>query len=230
VSRTGAQLSVMSLTAFDDTEGLTYLGGGRFAVVEERLRDVFELTYVAGGTADRSSLPSVDLGTTVGNVGLEGISRDGRDGSLVTVKEKLPQEVRRSTVTFGRPGTAVTTTLFSPALGVLDLSDVQVLASVPSRVAGPDGDNLLLLSQESSRLLKVSATGSLLDSFDLLALTDSAEGVTIDFDGTIYLVDESPRLFVLKPVPLPAAGWLLAAGVGALVAASKRRPRRAASS
>ena len=44
VSKTGVQLSVMTLTGFADTEGLTYVGGGKFVLTEERLRDAFRLT------------------------------------------------------------------------------------------------------------------------------------------------------------------------------------------
>jgi len=38
----------------------------------------------------------------------------------------------------------------------------------------------------------VSATGSVLSAFDFSLLSSSAEGVTIDNDGIIYVVDESP--------------------------------------
>ncbi len=41
------------------------------------------------------------------------------------------------------------TSLFNPSsLGVLDLSDVAVLATVPSLLGGVDEDNLLVFSQE----------------------------------------------------------------------------------
>ena len=227
VSKTGVQLSVMTLTGFANTEGLTYVGGGKFVLTEERLRDAFRLTYVAGGSVDRAALPSADLGTTVGNIGIEGISYDPRDGSFVTVKEVSPQEVKRNTLNFGSPGTASSSALFTPALGVTDLSDVQVLATVPSLATGADADNLLIFSQESRRLLEVSASGAVLSSFDFSALASDAEGVTIDFDGNIYVVAETgPTMFVLSaptPVPLPA-GWVFAvSGVGLLIGGARRR-------
>lgn len=226
VSKTGVQLSVMSLTGFADTEGLTYVGGGRFVLTEERLRDAYRLTYVAGGTLDRAALPFADLGTTVGNVGIEGISYDPRDGSFVTVKEVSAQEVNRNTITFGNPGSATVTSLFAPALGVADLSDVQVLASVPSLAAGVDADNLLIYSQESRRLLEVDAFGTVLSSFDFSALASDAEGVTIDFDGNIYVVAETgPSMYVLsapQPVPLPPGLVLAASGLALLFARARR--------
>ena len=221
VSMTGVQLSVMTLTGFADTEGLTYVGGGRFVLTEERLRDAYRVTYVGGGTLDRAALPFADLGATVGNVGIEGISFDPRDGSFVTVKEVSAQEVNRNAITFGNPGVATVTSLFSPALGVADLSDVQVLAAVPSLAAGVDADNLLIFSQESRRLLEVDPHGAILSSFDFSSLASDAEGVTIDFDGNIYVVAETgPTLLVLsapQPVPLPPSMALAASGLALLL-------------
>ena len=96
VTRAGAVVSSMTLTGFDDTEGLTHVGGGQFVLVEERIQDAYRLTYVPGGTAARASLPTVSLGETVGNVGLEGISFEPRtDGRCrpITVYLNRPDAV-----------------------------------------------------------------------------------------------------------------------------------------
>jgi uncharacterized protein YjiK len=225
VDRNGTLLSSMSLSGFDDTEGLTYIGGSRFVVVEERLQDAYVLTYAAGGAVSRSTLASASLAATVGNVGLEGISYDPSTGQYIVVKEKTPQQVNAATLNFGTgtSGTANVTSLFNPAsLGLTDLSDVQVLSTVldPS---SSDYGNLLIYSQESARLLEVSRTGSVLSMYSLAGITDSAEGVTIDRNGVIYIVDEGPNMYVLQPVPLPAAAWLLLSGVAGLAGLRRRR-------
>ncbi len=224
VTKTGAFVSSMAMTNFGDTEGLTYVGGGQFVLAEERLQTLYKFSYSAGGLLNRNTLQSAVLGPTIGNIGIEGVSFDPRDGTFVTVKETAPQEVKRHTINFGT-GAVTSTSIFAPAgLGVADLSDVQVLATVPSLIGTPDEGNFLIYSQESARLLEVSATGSVLSTFNFAALSGSAEGVTIDTDGIIYIVDEGPNLYVLAPaVPLPAAVWLLGSGLLGVAGVLRRR-------
>jgi uncharacterized protein YjiK len=236
VSKTGQQLSRMTLTNFNDTEGLTYVGNGQFVITEERLRDAYKFTYAANGSANRTSLAATDLGSTIGNIGIEGISYDPRNGSFVTVKEKDPQGVMSNQLNFGTPGGAqggaTVTSIFTPNLGVIDLADVQVLGVVPSLLGTADEGNLLILSQESSLLLEVTRSGTVLSTFDLGLLTGNAEGVTIDpTTGKIYIVAESSyavgdsTLFELSPtaVPVPAALPLFGSALAGLVAFGRRR-------
>ena len=224
VSKTGAQLSVMTLTGFDDTEGVTYTGNGQFVLTEERLQDAYQMTYVGGGSVDRSALLTSDLGPTVGNIGVEGISYDPLSGDFVYVKERLQQEVNHAQIVFGAAGTtAVVNSLFVPDLGTSDLSDVQLLSIVPGLQGGDDADNLLIYSQESEILLEVDQAGSILSQFDFSSITDDAEGVTIDFDNTIYVVGEAPAMYVLQPVPLPAAAWLFASALVGLGVLQRRK-------
>lgn len=219
VSRTGAHLGTMAMTGFDDTEGLTYIGGGQFVLCEERLQDVYKTAYTAGGSVTRASLPTVSLGATIGNIGLEGVAFDRVSNDYFLVKETTPQAVYRATVDFTLANVAPTS-LFVPALGVLDLSDIAMLSSVTTLVGMPDSDNLLILSQASSMLLEVSRTGVVLSQFDLSGLAGDIEGVTITDDGVIYLVSEAPQVFVLVPGPAGASVALIASLSGA------RRRRR----
>jgi uncharacterized protein YjiK len=240
VSKTGQQLSSMTLTNFDDTEGLTYIGNGQFVLTDERLRDAYKLTYTAGGSVNRSTLAAADLGTTIGNIGIEGISYDPRNGSFVTVKEKDPQQVNNNVISFGAAGgaqgSAAISALFTPNLGVIDLADVQVLSTVPSLLGTADENNLLVLSQESRRLLEITRSGSILSSFDLSLLSGNAEGVTIDpVTGNIYIVAEESygipgsTLFVLAAptaVPVPTALPLMGSALAGLLAVGRRRSMR----
>lgn len=231
VDKQGRQLGVMNLFGFDDTEGLTYVGNGKFVITEERLQDAYLITYQAGASVGRATLPSVSVGPTVGNVGIEGVSYDPLTERFLMVKEKTPQALYDVALDFTTGAATVTelvppANLFATLFGTLDLSEVQVLTTVPSLVGTPDQDNLLIFSQESARLLEVSRSGQTLSQFDFRAIADDAEGVTIDGDGIIYVVGETPSLYVLAPiaaVPEPGTWALMIAGVGLVGAGARRR-------
>lgn len=215
----GNTLSSMPLSGFEDPEGLTYIGSGRVLIAEERIQDLFELEYDAGASVSRASLTRWDIGPDVGNIGLEGVSYDPATGRIVGVKEKSPQAVYD--ITLGPSPNAVVDLLNVP-VGLLDLSDVVQIG----------GDRLLILSQESGKLVEVDANGSVLDELDLSFFSTSAEGVTMNGDGVIYVVAEghpfydpaiggnrsAPALLVLTPsaVPLPPALYLMLGGLALL--------------
>lgn len=216
VSLTGETISTMTLEEFDDTEGLTYVGNGQFVITEERLQDAYLLTYSSGSTADRDDLASVDLGHTVGNIGIEGISYDTVTGSYYTVKEKTDQEVNVNTIDFTNGDAGVSSLFSAENLDLDDLSDIQVLSILGM------SDSLLILSQESELLVEVDLEGNILSSYDLSDLVDSVEGVTVDEEGNIYLVAENgsaPLLYVLsstETVPVPGSFLLLATALTGL--------------
>jgi uncharacterized protein YjiK len=240
VSVTGQTLGSMTFnwtgtgSTNNDTEGLTYLGGGLLAVAEERLQNLYSFNYAAGGNVNFGSAPFVSIGPTIGNIGIEGVSYDPRNGGFVTVKQDNPAELRIfSSLAFSTaPGAdAIPTTLFTGAsslFGLQSLSDVQTLAIV-EWLTGSARDNLLLLSLDSRTLMEIDRNGNVLSSYNLASLLprNAIEGVTIDEHGTIYLVAEQDQLagapanaqsmlIVLKPVPEPATSALLLSGLGAL--------------
>ena len=199
VSLSGVILSQMSMSGFEDPEGITYLGGGVYVIAEERQQRVYRFTYVPGGTLVRSSLQNAPLGSPIGNEGIEGISFEPLTGKYFAIKEKTPIRVMEVTINF--PASSATVNdLFDPALlGVLDIADIAVLCTVPSLVGQPDQDNLLILSQASAMLLEVTRAGVIKSQKSLVGLATTAEGVTIDAQGTIYICDETPRLYIFKP-------------------------------
>lgn len=242
VSLTGATLGSMAFTwpaasSNHDAEGLAYLGNGVLVVAEERLQTGFRFGYSAGGTAALQSADQVAWGAPTGNTGTEGIAYDARNGTFFTVKQSGPQLVLGGSLSFAAPpagGTSGLQPLFDPALlGLASLSDIASLGAVDALAAAPAGDNLLLLSLDSRRLVEVNRQGQLLSSLDLAALTPQAiEGLTVDENGVIYLVAESAgaslpsQLLVLSAVPEPASASLLGAGVLLLAARRRRAARR----
>ena len=226
-----------------DSEALTYLGNGVLVVGEERLYDAYRFSYVAGGSAKLSNAGVSISNAQVDNDGMEGISYDPRNGGgFVMVKQDVPEDVRFGTLSFAASlgGTASTTQMFDPTLlGLSTLSDVQVLSTVNSLSGTAGADNILFLSLGSRMLVEADRSGHVISSFDLSNVLphNGIEGVTIDENGTIYLVAEQiqdgtggatpqSQLIVLSAadaVPEPASATLMLVGALGLFGVFKRK-------
>ena len=215
VTKTGALINSMTLapgnspqgTDFFDTEGITYIGNGQFVLVEERDRQANLFTYVAGGILHRADAKTVKLGTTIGNIGLEGVSYDPMTSGFIFVKEKDPESIFQTgidfnagTATNGSPTATASTNLFDPALaGVADFSDVFALSNLPYLSGQPDSSHLLIISQESGQIINIDRSGVVssrltivADPGSVLSVPDmTMEGVTMDRDGILYVVNEN---------------------------------------
>lgn len=254
VSRTGQTIGSMAFnwantgSTKNDTEGLTYLGNGQFVVTEERLQNGYKFNYTAGGTAALGNAPYVSFGPTIGNIGIEGISYDPRNGNFVTVKQDDPAKLSiYNALSFSTAAAAdvVPTTSFtgpnsnSSLFGLQSLSDVQTLAPVDALLGTPAADNLLVLSLDSRSLIEITRAGVIKSSFDLSNVLphNGIEGITIDEHGTIYLVAEQiqdgsnplpnpkSQLIVLSAtpsVPETESFALMLAGLGVLGALARR--------
>jgi uncharacterized protein YjiK len=234
VSKTGQLIDSMTLapgnspqgTEFYDTEGLTYVGGGKFVMAEERDRQAVLFTYVAGGTLTRSAVQTVKLGTTIGNIGIEGISYDPQTGGFIAVKETQPEGIFQTgidfaagTATNGSPTTVNSTNLFDPALtGLLDFADIFSLSNLTSLNGQADSSHLLVLSQESGKIVEVDRSGNIFSSLTIvsdpgnpLSVPDQQhEGLTMDNNGILYVTSENgggdfdhPQLWVYAPSTVP---------------------------
>ena len=215
VSKTGQLINSMTLapgaspqgTDFYDTEGITYVGGGKFVLIEERDRQANLFTYIPSGTLHRANAQTVKLGTTIGNIGLEGISFDPLTGGFICVKEKTPESIFQTLIDFNAGtasnGSSVATSstdLFNPALANLaDFSDVFALSNLPSLNGQPDYSHLLVISQESGQIINIDRSGSVFSKLTIIADPGSPltvpdmtmEGVTMDRDGILYVVNEN---------------------------------------
>ena len=209
---TGALINSMTLapgpspqgTDFYDTEGITYIGGGKFVLLEERYRQANLFTYVAGGILHKTDVQTVKLGTTIGNIGLEGVSYDPQTGGYICVKEKDPESIFQTgidfvagTATNGSPSATSSTDLFNPALASLaDLSDVYALSNLPFL---SDASHLLVLSQESGQIVNIDRAGNVYSRLTIvsdpgnpLSVADQTnEGLTMDNAGNLYVVNEN---------------------------------------
>jgi uncharacterized protein YjiK len=233
VSKSGQLIDSMTLapgdspqgTTFFDTEAITYVGGGKFVLGEERDRQVNLFTYVAGAVLTRADVQTVKLGTTIGNVGIEGISYDPQTSTpdspgFVVVKEMTPESIFQTNIDFadgtatnGSPTTDESTDLFDPSLASLnDFSDVFALSNLPN-LTGPDTTHLLIISQESGKIENIDRSGHVESSLTISDPTsgisvpeETHEGLTMDRDGYLYTVNEDgggdadhPQLWVYAP-------------------------------
>jgi uncharacterized protein YjiK len=256
VSKTGALIDSMTLAAdatkprgryFDDPEGIVYISGGpnagKFVIIEERTRVASLFTYAPNTTLGIAEGTPVKLGTTIGNVGIEGMSYDPFSGGFIGVKELNPMGIFQTTMDFsngtasnGSASTVNSVNLFDPALlGVTDIADVYSLSNVlPSE--SPQYGHLLVLSQENGRLVHVDRSGNIIGTLDL-GIPPQHEGVAMDSAGNIYVVSElggaandsdltHPQLWVYAPVPEPEH-YAMVVGIGALAFGILRRQRPA---
>jgi uncharacterized protein YjiK len=193
-------------TTFFDTEGVTFIGNEEFVITEERDRQLDKFKYVAGGELTSAGAKTVKLGTTIGNIGLEGVTNDPVTGGFVVSKEQEPEGIFQTnvnweagTATNGSPTTVESTNLFEPSLaGVLDMSDVFALANLQN-ISNAERENLLIISQESGKIVNVSRAGHVNSSLTIVSdpgnpLTvpqQTDEGVTMDEEGNLYVVNEN---------------------------------------
>jgi uncharacterized protein YjiK/methionine-rich copper-binding protein CopC len=226
VSRTGVLIDSMTLAAdaskpqgtyFYDPEGIAYLGGGKFALVEERSRQVNEFTYVPNTTLGASGVRMVKIGTTIGNIGIEGLSFDPLTGGFVAVKESGPSGVFQTGINFatgtasnGSPTTDNSTNLFDPTrTGLSAHNDIHALSNTVASTA-PDYAHLLILSAPDGKVVKIDRAGNIQSTLPVSSIAQN-EGLTMDGSGNIYVVSEigggpgAPEMVVYSPTTSRAA-------------------------
>ncbi len=229
VSKTGVLIDTMTLalgsspqgTDFYDPEGLTYIGNGEFVMSEERDRQLVKFTYMAGATLTRAQAQTVKLGTFDNNTGTEGVSFDPMTGGYIALKEKNPIGVFQTDVDFtngtasnGSATAANSLNLFDTSLlGMTDVADVFALSNLPVSYSG----NLLVLGQEDGRVVNIDRSGNISSTLNItsdpgnpLSVADQQhEGITMDREGRIYIVNENGGGDITRPQL-----WVYAAATG----------------
>ena len=186
----------IGLTGFDDTEGIAWIGGNRFAVVEERRRkivvveigpDTVEVRY-----ENSKKYPVANPGR---NDGLEGIAYDSVKKRFFVVKEKTPRKIYEIVLPADPAARAAISEpwdLQANSMGMLDAAGTYY----DSRTG-----HLLIVSDESKCLVECTTSGKEVSRVRLgpgrIGLGHEIgppEGVTLDDFGNIYGVGE-PNVF-----------------------------------
>lgn len=208
LDRSGQVLRKIVLTDFHDTEAIVALGQQRFAILEERRHNISLVTI----TADTSELIHAEQKNFTFNIlgkksnkGLEGIAYDNQAQRLFVVNEKSPKQL----IAIDGLNIEETTRASSSHLSMSRIwsNDTNQQAFLDSDdYSGLHFDNksqhLLMLSDESKELTEIDQHGNALSRLDLSWWSQGlssgvpqAEGVTMDDDGTIYLLSEPNLLY-----------------------------------
>ena len=192
LSLQGDVLRKMPLNGWNNPEGVAVMENGLMAVVDERDHSLTVVKVDAGTTAlNKADFPSYDLGPSKDqNKAFEAVTWDKRNQQLVLGEERPP-----ALFTWKSDGNTLTGDKQKLASTELDVRNLSALA------IDPRTGHLLVMSADSHLLLELDETGEQVSFMTLLGgfngLKDTiprAEGVTMDENGTLYIVSE-PNLF-----------------------------------
>jgi len=205
----GNVLRDIELKNFEDTEGIVHIGGTRYAVVEERrgkvmFFDIFSSSNkVNYNNADEVEMPAI-LGPWGENTGLEGITYYPLTNQVLTVKEKNPKGYYSFTMPISFPltlsssNTDIVCDMAQNPFGFTDVAGMHHLglsgANDPTT-----GTHTLLLSHENKALVEVDANCNEISRLSFPYI-NQAEGVTMDNNGTLYIVAEPNLFYVFNPI------------------------------
>ncbi len=214
----GNVLRTINMTGFEDTEGLVWIGGTDYIIIEERKGRAVLISITAATTAITYPAAFMQLpGVWGDNLGIEGVTYNPATNELIIIKEKSPLTIYSFVVpaTFANPITV--TNPFDISVNNFGLSDIAGLHHLGLNTFMPCGedvsDNYLILSHESAQLIETDNTGTEYSRLDLtaggangtLAATiPQAEGVTMDNQGNIYVVSEANLFYKFAPQSVDA--------------------------
>lgn len=197
LSLQGDVLRKMPLTGWSNPEAVTVLADGRLAIIDERQH---QLTVVKVDADTRelniADFAPFDLGPSADqNKAFEALAWDPRNQRLLLGEERPPALFTLKLGSDGQP-IGEKHRLDAPDLDMRNLSALAV---------DPRTGHRLLLSADSHLLMEYDEEGKQLSFMAVLGGMNGfkdtiprAEGVTIDDQGTIYLVSEPNLFYVLR--------------------------------
>jgi uncharacterized protein YjiK len=188
----GDVLRKMPLVGWSNPEGVTVLGSGLLAIVDER-EHLITVVKVDANTRELNiaDFTKYDLGPSKDqNKAFEGVTWDSQNQQLLLGEERPP-----ALFSWKGDGRVLTDDKLKLASHALDMRNLSALA------IDPRTGHMLVLSADSHLLMELDKKGeqvsfiALLRGFNGLKNTiPRAEGVTMDEAGNLYMVSE-PNLF-----------------------------------
>ncbi|UXR64724.1 SdiA-regulated domain-containing protein [Bdellovibrio bacteriovorus] len=187
----------------DDTEDIAYLGNNEFALSTES-NQVLILKILPGQTSidARESRAEVQLMQLPrpgkSNKGLEGVCYSKKQNLLFAVQEKKPKRI------FQWPRPATMEDITSPdRLRLREPYDADallkhVMSDLSACHYDDAKDELVLLSHESSRVMRVNLQGQAVSTLDLPKEAPQYEGLTFGKNGEMVLVSEPNIVVIIK--------------------------------
>lgn len=196
LDRDGRELRRIRLSGFHDTEDIAWLGGHRFAVVEERRCRLVTLSIEPDARvleyADVES-QALDLpgACEVDNRGLEALAYDAVMDRLYVGQEKKPRRLWTiDAASADQPG--------QPVLLHEDPHEDWFGDDIAAITVPPGQDRVLVLSEASRRLTAMDTAGLPQASRWVgspLQWVRQPEGVALDTRGDLYVVSEPNRVY-----------------------------------
>jgi uncharacterized protein YjiK len=184
----GNLIRTISLTDFEDTEGIAYQSDNYFFIVEERKANCVRIKIPESNPCNvsRKRAAVINIADNWENNGLEGVAYVAVTRSLYLVKESHPSRLYKVSLdTDNNPKSIQKNKPFNIEGIKGDAAGISVLS---------DG-NFLIVNQEKDRLIGYDPKGNVLSELDLDM--DDPEGVTINPENnTIYVVGEPNKLYV----------------------------------
>lgn len=182
----GTRKRAVRLEGFEDPEGIAWLGGDSFAVVEEQRGAIAIFDLPPGAAAvDKAHAREIPVEGNLGNSGLEGIAYDPGNDVFYVVKEKAPKKIYRVTRKgeVSNPWPAE-----GDPPGLLDLSDI---------CFHPPSGHLVILSHESGAAVECTTGGKEVSRLPIDL--QQAEGAALDGRGRLYICGEPYWLQAFEP-------------------------------
>lgn len=202
MDREGTITAQYPLKGFEDVEGLAYMGDGLLVVTDEDRQELafFRIPEQPGQAIDRQDTHTLALAlkSSAHNKGFEGVAYDAAHDRIFVAKERDPRQLYAVSGVKASLGGKL-------QLKVEDLSDWIERSVFAKDISDLHFDartgHLLVLSHESKLVIELGENGEMVSFRTLLGrfsdLKDSAgqaEGLTLDDEGTLYVVSE-PNLF-----------------------------------